>query len=227
MSKKTNRSDNNFKKAVNELLGYPVDEDLDDVDVLEPEGPQFFDMSDDDEEEVLDEDMTYSTESNTAPYQRIDTPVGTPEPMPEPAEPDSVPYVTESTIAADMEIMGNISSGSSMTISGRIIGNVVCGGSILIGGEVDGDVSAAEMEVWGSVSGNITVAGKVVICNGAQVKGDIIAHEVITDGTSEGDIKVEGKVVFQTSSVIMGNVYAKTFEMSAGTKIKGLVKTYD
>ena len=208
MSKKTNRSDNNFKKAVNELLGYPVDEDLD-AEVFETEGPQFFDMSDDDE----DEETTYSTASSAAPYQSVEAAASAaaPDPIPEPVQQERTPYVTESTVAADMEIMGN----------------VVCGGSVLIGGEVDGDISAAEMEIWGSVSGNITVAGKVTICNGAQVKGDIIAHEVITDGTSEGDIKVEGKVVFQTSSVIMGNVYAKTFEMSAGTKIKGLVKTYD
>lgn len=224
MSKKTNRSDNNFKKAVNELLGYPVDEDLED-DILNTEGPQFFDMSDDDE----DEDLSY-TNSGAAPYQSVEAAerqTVTPDPVPEPVQQENSPYVAESIVAADMEIMGNVSSGSNMTISGRIIGNVVCGGSVLIGGEVDGDISAAEMEIWGSVSGNITVAGQVTICNGAQVKGDIIAHEVITDGTSEGDIKVEGKVVFQTSSVIMGNVYAKTFEMSAGTKIKGLVKTYD
>ena len=57
MSKKTNRSDNNFKKAVNELLGYPVDEDLD-AEVFETEGPQFFDMSDDDEDEDDEEESS-------------------------------------------------------------------------------------------------------------------------------------------------------------------------
>ena len=123
MSKKTNRSDNNFKKAVNELLGYPVDEDLD-AEVFETEGPQFFDMSDDDE----DEETTYSTASSAAPYQSVEAAASAaaPDPIPEPVQQERTPYVTESTVAADMEIMGNVSSSSNMTISGRIIGNVVC-----------------------------------------------------------------------------------------------------
>lgn len=213
------KTDSNFKKAVNELLGYQTDEELE-LDTQESSIPQFFDVS--------------GQESQTGSAKAADMGIrpeepGPQAPMPEVSQRQDTPssFVADSMIAPDMEIMGNISSNTNITVSGRVIGNIACGGSVVIGGDVDGDITAAEIEIWGSVSGNITVAGKVTICGGAHVKGDITAHEVYTSGLSEGDIKVEGRAYFQSTSVILGNVYAKTFEMSGGAKIKGLVKTYD
>lgn len=213
------KTDSNFKKAVNELLGYQTDDELE-LDVQEPVAPQFFNMS--------------SQETQTGSAKAADIGIQPEEPeaqaiKPEAAQRQDTPssFVADSMIAPDMEIMGNISSSTNITVSGRVIGNIACGGSVVVGGDVDGDISAAEIEIWGSVSGNVTVAGKVTICSGAHVKGDIVAHEIYTSGLSEGDIKVEGRAYFQSTSVILGNVYAKTFEMSGGAKIKGLVKTYD
>lgn len=216
---KLNKTESNFKKAVNELLGYSDDEELElDTQALSGASvPKFFDMSDNG-----DRNFDIGT-SETA----VKTSAEAQQPQSAVQQDTRSAYAAESMIAPDMEIMGNISSSSNLTISGCVIGNVVCGGSVEVGGEVDGDISAKEIEIWGKVSGNVTVAGKVTISNGAHVKGDIVAHEVYTGGLNEGDIKVDGKVLFQSTSVVVGNVYAKTFEMSAGAKIKGLVKTYD
>lgn len=233
---KNNKSNNNFKRAVNELLGYPADEkpESEARDLAEP---QFFDMSD--HEKISDADSLagavpqIGVSPQTGSPQQADAPYGQAKGAAPAFQQNAFQQnvgtaaAAVSMIAPDMAIMGNLSSNTNITICGRVIGNVVCGGSVVVGGDVEGDISAAEIEICGSVSGNITVAGKITLCSGAHVKGDVIAHELYTSGLSEGDIKVEGRAFFQSTAIIVGNVYAKTFEMNGGAKIKGLVKTYN
>lgn len=212
---KDNKTNNNFKKAVNELLGNLTD-DNPEPEVQESAEPQFFGMSD------------HRGQPEGEPKPSFTSGAYTQAPPPETATQQTIGAAASvSLIAPDMAIMGNLSSNTNMTICGRVIGNVICGGSVVISGDVEGDISASELEIFGSISGNITVSGKVTICNDAHVNGNIIAHELYTSGLIEGDIKAEGMAFFQSTAVIVGNVYAKTFEMSGGAKIKGLVKTYN
>lgn len=213
-----NKNNHNFKKAVNELLGNQTGEKPE-SETWESE-PQFFDLSEQ-EGRPADKPQSGAAPKGDGAYSQAPAP----ETMAQQNLVTSASVV--SVIAPDMAIMGNLSSNTDINVCGRVIGDLVCGGSVVVGGDVEGDISAAEIEISGSVSGNITVAGTVTICSGAHVKGDIIAHELYTSGLSEGDIKVEGRAFFQSTAVIVGNVYAKTFEMNGGARIKGLVKTYN
>lgn len=216
---KNNKTSNNFKKAVSELLGHQTD-DMPESEAHETFEPQFFDLSDEAGYSANEKQAETAPQSDSFYSQPSAAETGAQQSM-------GAPAAVVSVIAPDMAIMGNLSSNTDVNVCGRIIGNVVCGGSVIVGGDVEGDISASEIEIYGSVSGNISVSGKITIGNGAHVKGNMVAHDIYTSGLSEGDIKVEGRALFQSTAIIDGNVYAKTFEMNGGAKIKGLVKTYN
>jgi cytoskeletal protein CcmA (bactofilin family) len=83
-----------------------------------------------------------------------------------------------SIIAADLHIVGNVSTEGELHVDGRIDGDVE-GRSVTIGpsGYVDGHVETTEITVHGIVRGSIR-ARKVRLADGCRVVADIV-HDVI------------------------------------------------
>jgi cytoskeletal protein CcmA (bactofilin family) len=83
-----------------------------------------------------------------------------------------------SIIAADLLIVGNVTTEGELHVDGRIDGDVE-GRSVTIGesGYVDGHVETREITVHGIVRGSIR-ARKVHLANGCRVVADIV-HDVI------------------------------------------------
>ena len=63
-----------------------------------------------------------------------------------------------SIIAAGMKITGNIEAEGDVRIDGRVRGNVYCRSKVVIisTGTVEGDIEAENVDVHGTVNGNIT-----------------------------------------------------------------------
>ena len=94
-----------------------------------------------------------------------------------------------SLINAEMKIIGDIESESMVVVEGNIEGNIKCVGLVVSPeGEVNGQIVAEQIEVHGSINGNIT--GKMVsLQSGARVFGDILYSEM---HMSEG-VDLDGK----------------------------------
>ena len=90
-------------------------------------------------------------------------------------------------IAEDVEITGNIKSGSDIDVQGRLSGDLVCESKVVIGStaNIQGNVSADTITVQGQVQGNITAQDKIDLRSTANVNGDIKAKRLtVEDGVT-------------------------------------------
>jgi cytoskeletal protein CcmA (bactofilin family) len=103
---------------------------------------------------------------------------------------------TFSIIAADVEIVGNVTARVDLHIDGKVQGDVVCGS--LVQGEgsvISGKVVAASARLSGQVEGSIE-AGELVIEASARISGDVI-YENLTIAPGG---QVDGKFKHKSSS---------------------------
>lgn len=192
------KEDNNFKKAMNELLGYGEAQTQTAAKAQETvREPQ---------ESVYEEKST-----GFAGAQVLKT-----------AEPQT--RREEALIPSDMMITGNISTKSDMKIYGSIVGDVECEGSIVLVGNIQGNVSASNLTLQkGGLTGDAAVAENVILEENAVLKGNLSAHNVRSNARSEGEIHAEGAVELMGQAVVQGNIAAGSLSVSSGAKIRGMV----
>jgi len=94
--------------------------------------------------------------------------------------------VANATVGKSVFIKGQIVSREDLTIEGEVEGTIEISAhrlTIASNGRVRADVKARELEVIGSLHGNIEVTEKVYVRNGASIVGDIhSAGIIIEDG---------------------------------------------
>jgi cytoskeletal protein CcmA (bactofilin family) len=93
---------------------------------------------------------------------------------------------SRAVLGKDVTVTGQIRSQEPLVIEGEVDGSIDAGGHLLTiapNGSVRASVKAKEIDVQGSLEGNINGADKIYIRNGAQFVGDIHARGlVIEDG---------------------------------------------
>jgi cytoskeletal protein CcmA (bactofilin family) len=123
-------------------------------------------------------------------------------------EPMSKSGHTFSIIAADVEIVGNLSARVDLHIDGKVQGDVTCGS--LVQGEgslISGKVTAVSARLSGQVEGSIE-AGELVIEASARISGDV-TYENLTIAPGG---QVEGKFKHKSSGA--PNISRTTVEIS-------------
>lgn len=250
------KPESNFKKAVNELLGYSSESD-DELELPDfKEEPQPAAKSEPVAAEIPSQPQEPASPVTPAPAPaparssvfgafRSANPLSNSNPMRMTAETSKVSsYTTVETktlsmdtvgqvtakvavITEDTIINGDISTQSDLNIYGQVTGSVVCRGDILVLGRVTGDVSGVNVRVEGEVNGNMTVDKRADVGANGRIKGDITAANVSSEGISEGDIKAEETIHLGGNAIVIGKVYAKAFAIIQGAKIKGMMTTYD
>ncbi len=94
----------------------------------------------------------------------------------------------------------------------------------LIGAEVKftGNIEATEdLEVRGSITGNIKSSKKIVVQPGGNVKGDIKAHTLIVEGKTEGVQHIEDLCRISSSGCHHGELYVSTLVTEDGSEFEG------
>lgn len=89
---------------------------------------------------------------------------------------------------------------------------------ITAGMAIKGDInSTGSVELHGSVTGNITIAGKLNVLG--TIEGDSKASEVYADGASiTGEVNSLGSVKVGKNTVIIGNIYASSAVIAGAVK---------
>lgn len=108
-------------------------------------------------------------------------------------EQKEVVSTTQTVIAKDLYIKGDVKCEGVMRIEGAIEGNISGNGEITIaeGGKVKGDIQGRKVIVIGRVEGNITAKESVEVLEHATVIGDITAEKIsIEEGAT-----IEGKCI--------------------------------
>ncbi len=102
-----------------------------------------------------------------------------------------------STISASTVVRGNIGGDGSLEIFGRVEGSVTMTGQVIVAADaaVRGNVSATEIQVTGSIAGNLTASDVLMLNTGARVVGDLSGARIgIAEGALvRGLVRTEGE----------------------------------
>lgn len=212
------KKDNNFKKALNELLSL----DRDDSDqVFENEEraaavPERIDSERAQMDEALKRQIAEAVVM---------------EPPAPPEEEQEIPQtfsksekkVYEAVITPDVIINGDIVAGSNLKIFGQVFGNVACEGTIELAGSVEGDVSANRLRfLAGGIQGNVSVMEDMMAEKETQIKGDIKAGSAVFSGSVWGELTVQDNLELRETASVVGNVKALGISVRNGSRIKGM-----
>jgi cytoskeletal protein CcmA (bactofilin family) len=96
-------------------------------------------------------------------------------------------------LGKDVTVMGEVRSREPLTIEGEVEGTIDVAGHLLTvaaSGTVRASVKAKEIDVLGSLEGNVEGADKIYIRAGARFLGDIRAHGIVIEdgGFVQGDV---------------------------------------
>lgn len=91
---------------------------------------------------------------------------------------------------------------------------------------VTGTVAAeGNLRLDGTVEGNISCKGKIVIGPQGKVKGDIICEAAILHGVLQGDIHVAEELVMKSGCMMNGDVYTCKLEIEPKARFNGTCNT--
>lgn len=105
----------------------------------------------------------------------------------QPAETRDSAAEIETVIGEGTVIEGIIDSASSLRVDGAVKGNIQCSNSVIIGvkGKVEGDISAKQLFIAGSITGNLTAEVRAEFASGAHLRGDLrTAALVVAEGAA-------------------------------------------
>lgn len=85
-----------------------------------------------------------------------------------------------STVAEGTTVNGDIESDSDMRIDGNIVGNVYCKAKVVLGPTaiVQGDLHAENVDVFGTVNGNITTKDLSCLKQNSTINGNLVTQRL-------------------------------------------------
>ncbi|PXV58864.1 cytoskeletal protein CcmA (bactofilin family) [Dysgonomonas alginatilytica] len=88
--------------------------------------------------------------------------------------------VEYSCFSASVIIEGNLNGNDNIRIDGIITGNISCSAKIVVGqkGIVTGDINCAEIEVSGSLTGNVQVTELLLLHANSTYQGNALVKEI-------------------------------------------------
>lgn len=96
---------------------------------------------------------------------------------------------------------------------------------ISTGTDITGDVkSTGDIRIDGTLSGNLTTKGKIVIGPTGKVKGEIVCKNSEVSGTIEGKITVSQLLTLKASSKILGDISTSKLSIEPGAMFSGNCK---
>jgi len=91
------------------------------------------------------------------------------------------------------------------------------------GAEIEGilQFTDADLHIEGTVHGDISTDGRVVVSEGAKVEGTIHAHTIQLAGTVEGHVRAEDRLVLRPESHVDATLEANVLEIQPGADFSG------
>jgi cytoskeletal protein CcmA (bactofilin family) len=98
----------------------------------------------------------------------------------------------------------------------------IIGPSTVVRGSLRG---AVNLEIQGSVEGDVEVSGDVVLAEGSSVRGNVSAASITVWGTIEGDLRGSEAVIIETGAKVAGDLSAPRIGIAPGALVRGTVHT--
>lgn len=206
--------DNNFTKAVKELLGEKTSSSAQGAVQSAPQQEAAEPLH------VGPRDVNYTADNQESSYRTPTPPPAAPvyvQPKP-PVE--DVTYITRDTV-----ITGAINSKSSIKMDGQMTGDIETERDINVTGKVDGNIDGDNIVLNdGAVIGDLNGKSDVVIDSTAIVIGNINSETFDSDGRVKGSVKVATSVSLKSNAVVFGNITSKSLNVQDGAVLKGNVQ---
>jgi len=85
-------------------------------------------------------------------------------------------------------------------------------------GRVTGD---GDLTIEGTLEGDVTVRGDLVIAEGGRATSTVEAHAVTLRGELDGDVKASGVVRIESGARVRGDVSGESFSLDEGAEFVG------
>jgi cytoskeletal protein CcmA (bactofilin family) len=93
-------------------------------------------------------------------------------------------------LAQGTSLTGDLHFSGTLHLNGNVRGSITTADVLIIGehATVEAEIKAGEIQIYGTVSGNINCAGRVEICETGRVRGDVRTPSLVIKegGTFEG-----------------------------------------
>lgn len=97
-------------------------------------------------------------------------------------------------------------------------GEAVIGRSTRVRGRISGD---GDLRIDGSVEGDITIGGDLVVTEGARAASNVVAGAVTGGGELEGDIRASGLVAIAAGARVRGDIQGDLVAIDDGAEYVG------
>ena len=117
---------------------------------------------------------------------------------------------------------GKLKCQGDVDVAGIFKGDIEAEGKVKICANITGNIKAATLELKNCrLTGDIDVAGLVILDEKAVVEGKITAGELICFGCVKGDLDIKSNVALKANSTVEGNIVTGTMSMESGAIING------
>ncbi|MDR3303488.1 MAG: polymer-forming cytoskeletal protein [Treponema sp.] len=98
--------------------------------------------------------------------------------------------------------------------------NTIVGPGTWVKGDIE---SAGFTRIDGSVEGDVSARGRVVIGQQARMRGNISGTSITIGGVVHGDIQARERIVILSTGLILGNIVTRRIQADEGCLIHGNV----
>ena len=86
-------------------------------------------------------------------------------------------------IGQGTEIKGDINIASDMRIDGKLIGNFYSNQKLVVGasGLIEGTITCKDCDIFGTVTGNLSISEQLTLRPTANIKGDIATNRIVME----------------------------------------------
>ncbi|WMX12578.1 MULTISPECIES: polymer-forming cytoskeletal protein [unclassified Aureispira] len=115
---------------------------------------------------------------------------------------------------------GNTPKNNSKSSTNTTSSLEVC--NIALGTTIEGSFKAeANIRLEGSIYGNVSCSGRIVMSKNAYIKGDIICQNIVSEGKVEGNIVAKEKVHLFATAIVEGNIKYTKLQIEEGAIFNG------
>jgi cytoskeletal protein CcmA (bactofilin family) len=98
--------------------------------------------------------------------------------------------------------------------------NTIIGPNTSLTGDID---AGGFTRIDGSIRGNVTAKGRVVIGERARIKGNVTGVNITIGGVVYGNIITDGHLIILSTAIVIGDIITRRIQADDGCFINGMV----